>query len=146
MASKNEQSGHITTAPAHVNIVSRKLSSDDDTLLDETKKKKSYAAKAFAHFLYDPKRRTVLGRDALNWGKEKFTVPIISLFSILAKLSAFYTAFYFFLGCFFVALVYVFAAILDRTTPRYHNTQSTMAVRSPYAVGLYQINFILYSI
>ncbi|UJR27008.1 hypothetical protein I4U23_008313 [Adineta vaga] len=57
---------------------------------------------------------------------------IYSLF--LAKLATYYTIFYFFLGCFFVALVYIFASILDRTEPRYHNTESTMAVRSTSAV------------
>ena len=56
---------------------------------------------------------------------------------ILAKLAVFYAIFYFFLGCFFVALVYVFASILDRREPRYYNTESRMAVRSPTAVGLY---------
>jgi len=34
-------------------------------------------------------------------------------------------------------LVYAFASILDRTQPRYYNTESTMAVRSPTAVGTF---------
>lgn len=54
----------------------------------------------------------------------------------LAKLAAFYTVFYFCLGCFFVLLLYIFANVLDRDTPTYYNSESTMAVRTTASVGL----------
>lgn len=44
---------------------------------------------------------------------------------------------YCFLGFFFLGLTYVFAALLDRTQPRYSNVDSTMAVRSTRAIGQY---------
>jgi hypothetical protein len=69
--------------------------------------------------------------------KIEIIIKIISQFIFLAKLATFYSIFYFILGCFFVGLVYIFASILDRTQPRYYNTESTMAVRSPNAIGLY---------
>jgi hypothetical protein len=34
-----------------------------------TDKKKKTALQSIANFLYDPRRKTVLGRNALNWGK-----------------------------------------------------------------------------
>lgn len=36
------------------------------------KKKKKNVGKSIAHFLYNPQRKTVLGRSAINWGKNKF--------------------------------------------------------------------------
>ncbi len=59
-------------------------------------------------------------------------------FCILAKLAAFYTVFYFCLGCFFVILLYGFYLILDKNEPRYSNRESTMAVRTTATVGLYE--------
>ncbi|CAF1560392.1 unnamed protein product, partial [Adineta steineri] len=119
MASNNERSDDITLVPTNTGAEQRKDSHwNDDKLSGLPTKKKGNAAKAFMNFLYNPKKKTVLGRDSLNW----------------AKLSAFYTVFYFFLGCFFVGLVYIFASILDRVEPRYHNTESAMAVRSTSAV------------
>ena len=35
----------------------------------ESKKKKKSTGKLIANFLYDPKRKTIFGRDSLNWGK-----------------------------------------------------------------------------
>ncbi|CAF1581851.1 unnamed protein product, partial [Adineta steineri] len=119
MASNNERSDDITLVPTNTGAEQRKDSHwNDDKLSGLPTKKKGNAAKAFMNFLYNPEKKTVLGRDSLNW----------------AKLSAFYTVFYFFLGCFFVGLVYIFASILDRVEPRYHNTESAMAVRSTSAV------------
>ena len=54
---------------------------------------------------------------------------------MLAKLTAFYTVFYFFLGCFFLALVSVFSSLLNLREPRYFNAESAMAVKSAGAVG-----------
>ncbi|CAF1538180.1 unnamed protein product, partial [Adineta steineri] len=52
----------------------------------------------------------------------------------LAKLAAFYTVFYFCLGCFFVGLLYIFAFSLDEHEPRYYNEDSTMAIRTTATV------------
>ncbi len=59
-------------------------------------------------------------------------------FYISAKLAAFYTVFYFCLGCFFVFLLWAFYVVLDKHEPRYYNTESTTAVRSTATVGLYK--------
>ncbi|CAF2140149.1 unnamed protein product [Rotaria magnacalcarata] len=69
-------------------------------------------------FLNNARKKIVLGRSSLNW----------------ARLAAFYTVFYFCLGCFFVMLLYAFAMILDRDVPRYYNQESTMAVRTAATV------------
>ncbi len=42
---------------------------ESEELLPKEKKKKKYSCKTAANFLYDPRRKTVLGRSALNWGK-----------------------------------------------------------------------------
>ncbi|CAF0727498.1 unnamed protein product [Rotaria sordida] len=118
MINREIQSSDITIEPTNVNIELQKNDTNVNNLLDKNIKKTKNSRKSFAKFLYNSKRKTVLGRDALNW----------------AKLSIFYTILYCFLGCFFVALTYVFARILDRTQPRYYNTESTMAVRSTAAV------------
>ncbi len=69
MANKDERSGDIAIAPININDESQKNSSDADSLLDKNEKKKGRSGKSFANFLYNPKKRTVLGRDGLNWGK-----------------------------------------------------------------------------
>ncbi|CAF4600034.1 unnamed protein product [Rotaria sp. Silwood1] len=74
--------------------------------------------KSRTNFLYDPRRKTILGRSSLNW----------------LRLAAFYTVFYFCLGMFFVLLLYVFALMLDREIPTYYNKDSTMAVRTTATV------------
>lgn len=95
-------------------------------VLDDKKKKKKIKKpknpnEGFSNFLYNPRQKTVLGKDGLGW----------------AKLSAFYTGFYFFQGCFFLLLLYVFALFIDRHVPTYFNTESTMSVRtSTPSVGM----------
>jgi hypothetical protein len=54
----------IPTTPLSIND-----SIDDGSLIDKNEKKKKNSAKAFAKFLYDPRKKTVLGRDSLTWGK-----------------------------------------------------------------------------
>ncbi len=69
MANKDERSGDIAIAPININDESQKNRSDADSLLGKNEKKKGRSGRAFATFLYNPKKRTVLGRDGLNWGK-----------------------------------------------------------------------------
>ncbi|CAF0791721.1 unnamed protein product [Adineta ricciae] len=113
MAGKTTTDNDIAVPSDHVNLERRRSSRS----IGKSEKKPSVIQKML-RFLYDPRKKTVLGRDALNW----------------AKLATFYTIFYFFLGCFFLILLNIFASILDRTEPRYYNAESTMAVRSTAAV------------
>jgi len=146
-----QHSTQVKTIPPSPYTEARKASIDAAKLHDETEKmlptnkKKKSSSGALINFLYDPKKKAVLGRNALNWGKLKFmSIKKFYLFNILAKLSAFYTVFYFCLGCFFVVLLYAFYLILDRHEPRYYDTESTMAVRTSFTVGLYKkIKFII---
>ncbi|CAF2851757.1 unnamed protein product [Rotaria sp. Silwood2] len=96
------------------NVRREKLSVENEETI-QTKKKLEKTKK---NFLFDPRRKTFLGRSSLNW----------------ARLAAFYTVFYFCLGMFFVILLYVFALILDREVPTYYNKDSTMAVRTTATV------------
>ncbi|CAF2434635.1 unnamed protein product [Rotaria sp. Silwood2] len=136
MTNREIQSSDITIEPTNVNIELQNSSRNVDKLLDKNIEKTQNSRESFANFLYNSRRKTVLGRSARNWGnsKDKYNNHNNISIYILVKLSIFYTILYFFLGCFFVALTYVFAAILDRTQPRYYNTESTMAVRSTAAV------------
>ncbi len=136
----------VTTLPVSPYTEGRKASIENAQLLHDNKvklaanKKKKSAGKSFGDFFYNPQRKTLLGRSSLNWGKNKFKFIFIYIF-ILAKLAAFYTVFYFSLGCFFVGLLYIFALLLDREVPRYYNTESAMAVRTTATVGLLKIKF-----
>jgi hypothetical protein len=40
------------------------------------KNEKRNIGRSFGNFLYNPQRKTVLGRDALNWGKIKMNIEI----------------------------------------------------------------------
>ena len=71
MAHITKEQNDVVTAPANGEAESRRTSTEDEDLLDGTVKKKNNAGKAFANFLYNPRKKTVLGRDALNWGKLK---------------------------------------------------------------------------
>ncbi|CAF2138223.1 unnamed protein product [Rotaria magnacalcarata] len=115
---RETQPNDITIEPANRDREVQKSRTDVNNLLDENTKKRVNARLSFGTFFYDSRHKTVLGRDALNW----------------VKLSIFYAIFYCFLGCFFVGLTYIFAFLLDRTQPRYFNTESTMAVRSTNAI------------
>ena len=85
-------------------------------------KKKSPVA-SLLNFIYNSRRKTVLGRDALNWG----------------KLATFYTIFFFCVSCFFTGLLHLFALSLDSRVPRYYNEDSTMTVRTSASIGLFAI-------
>lgn len=151
MTNREIQSSGITLEPAKVNVEMQNSDSNVNLLSDKIVKKTQKSRESFINFVYNSRKNTVLGRDALNWGKFKrnninnnnnfYIYQNNSFLFILAKLSTFYTMFYFILGCFFVGLTYVFATMLDRTQPRYFNTESTMAVRSTAAVGLYSYLF-----
>ena len=69
MTSKQGQSDDIALAPARVDTSSPQNSRNSADVLDENGEKKQNSANSFASFLYNPRRRTVLGRGALNWGK-----------------------------------------------------------------------------
>jgi hypothetical protein len=43
-------------------------------------KKKKNAGQSFVSFLYNSRKKTVLGRSALNWGKSIFIYPSDSIF------------------------------------------------------------------
>lgn len=86
----------------------------------EPKKKKS-AVGSLLNFVYNSKRKTVLGRDAMNW----------------FKLALFYMIFFFCVSCFFTGLLYLFTLTLNSRIPKYYNEDSTMTVRtSASIVGL----------
>ena len=68
MASATKQSDDITTAPINTDNGTRKLSIDS---VAQNEKKKKNPAKSALNFLYNPKKKTVLGRGSLNWGKIK---------------------------------------------------------------------------
>jgi hypothetical protein len=68
MTSKNGKSDDIAIVPLNSNGESRKSSTDDDDGLSDKNKKRN-TGKSFAKFLYNPRKKTVLGRDSLNWGK-----------------------------------------------------------------------------
>jgi len=77
---------YINTIPPSPYTEARKASIDAAKLNDETttilltNKKKKTPSRSIIHFLYDPRKKTVLGRDSLNWGKFKFmSIKIILL-------------------------------------------------------------------
>ncbi|CAF3449093.1 unnamed protein product [Rotaria sp. Silwood1] len=108
MTNREIQSSDITVEPTNVNLELQNSNTTVNKLVDKNVKKTQNSTKSFTNFLYNSRQKTVLGRNALNW----------------AKLSIFYTILYLFLGFFFVGLTYVFASILDRTQPRYYNTET----------------------
>lgn len=65
MTSKVEKTGDIAVAPKDRSRTSSIISS----LADKSEKKKKSSIKSIINFLYNPKKKTVLGRDSLNWGK-----------------------------------------------------------------------------
>ncbi|CAF1046934.1 unnamed protein product [Rotaria sp. Silwood1] len=136
MTNREIQSSDITVEPTNVNLELQNSNTTVNKLVDKNVKKTQNSTKSFTNFLYNSRQKTVLGRNALNWGnsKDKYNNHNNISIYILAKLSIFYTILYLFLGFFFVGLTYVFASILDRTQPRYYNTESIMAVRSTNAV------------
>jgi hypothetical protein len=70
MASKTTEENDVVTALTNADGESRISSKEDEDLLDgNVKKKKKNSGKALANFIYNPRKKTVLGRDALNWGK-----------------------------------------------------------------------------
>lgn len=71
MESITEPTGNIVIVPANINAESRKSSKDNEKLSIRNERNKQSSGKAFANFLYNPRKRTVLGRDALNWGNLK---------------------------------------------------------------------------
>jgi hypothetical protein len=68
----------VRTIPPSPYTEARKASIDAAKLHDETEKmlptnkKKKSSTGGLINFLYDSKKKTVLGRGALNWGKLKF--------------------------------------------------------------------------
>ncbi len=68
MTSREKQAADIAVAPINPNEDLRRISRDE-SVVDDNGKKKKRSGKSFANFLYDPVRKTVLGRDGLNWGK-----------------------------------------------------------------------------
>jgi len=69
MASKKEQPSDIFIERGDSYIDGRRISIEDDSLSGKSEKRKRTSRKAIANFLYNPRKQTVLGRDALNWGK-----------------------------------------------------------------------------
>jgi hypothetical protein len=69
MASKNVQASDIFIERGDSNVDGRRSSIEDDSLSGKSEKRKRTSRKAIANFLYNPRKQTVLGRDALNWGK-----------------------------------------------------------------------------
>ncbi len=66
MASVTKRSDDIITAPINTDNGTRKLSIDS---VAQNEKKKKFSAKSLFNFFYNPKKKTVLGRGSLNWGK-----------------------------------------------------------------------------
>lgn len=69
MTTNEIYSDHITIESANDNKETRKNSIYDSHAFDKPTKRRGHTILAFAKFLYDSKKKTVLGRDALNWGK-----------------------------------------------------------------------------
>jgi hypothetical protein len=70
MTSNTKEASDVLIAPTNANNELRRDSEDDDSLNGNVKKK-GKSVKAAVNFLFNPRKRTVLGRDALNWGKLK---------------------------------------------------------------------------
>ncbi|CAF1115447.1 unnamed protein product [Rotaria sordida] len=125
MDEKDPRQGHVSS-DIHIlppspytdvrksSFIKGKLPPENEEILPKNKN----VEKPRTSFLYDPRRKTLLGRSSLNW----------------ARLALFYTIFYFCLGMFFVILLTAFAWMLDREVPRYYNKDSTMAVRTTATV------------
>jgi hypothetical protein len=68
-----QSTAHITPSPytegRKASIVPEKLIDDDGKLVPIIKKKKNIG-QSVANFIYNPRKKTVLGRTALNWGKK----------------------------------------------------------------------------
>ena len=69
MAEQNERAEDVTVTPALTTAERRMSRGGTDQAPNIVEKKKPGVAQKTLVFLYDPKRRTVLGRDSLNWGK-----------------------------------------------------------------------------
>ncbi len=69
MTNKEKQSDDIAVTPLNINEDGRKMSTENDNSFDTDEEKKKRSGKSMLSFLYNPKKRTVLGRDGLNWGK-----------------------------------------------------------------------------
>ncbi|CAF1248191.1 unnamed protein product [Adineta steineri] len=106
-----------TVGEVESEAASKKLKDAKKAKVSSDKPKKNLV-QGFTNFFYNPRMKTVFGRSSLNW----------------AKLAAFYTVFYFCLGCFFVGLLYIFAFSLNEHEPRYYNEESTMAIRTTATV------------
>lgn len=76
--------------------------------------------KSFLKYLYNHENKEVIGRDGLSW----------------AKISLAYTIFYAFLGSFFIGMLAVFVATLDRQEPRYYLDKSVMSTRNTINPGM----------
>ncbi|CAF0822034.1 unnamed protein product [Didymodactylos carnosus] len=121
-----EQKGKDNREDVHVGTVASRANADGDEETDamvnkkETNKKGKSTMSSLGRFIYDPQRKTFMGRSSDNW----------------AKVAIFYFAFYLFLALFFSAVVAVFALMLPRNEPRYYNRRSTMGVRGHVNIGM----------
>lgn len=70
MANTTEKTGDVAIVPANQ---SRRSSSRVSSILDDNGKKKKSSVKSILNFIYNPRKKTVLGRDSLNWGKKILT-------------------------------------------------------------------------
>lgn len=71
MTSKGDPTSDITVTPANLDEDVRRSSRVSSSSIDPNEKKKKTTGKSFVNFLFDPKEKTVLGRSALGWGKQR---------------------------------------------------------------------------
>ncbi len=77
MTTTKARSDDITVAPINIDNGSRKVSVDSSV---QNGKKKKNSGKSMLNFLYNPRKKTVLGGGSLKWGNMKILKSIIFSF------------------------------------------------------------------